>query len=179
MSAFSLTDAYVAWRRRRPPGQTYNISHIDEHLYLAGWPRAEDAPLIIDTGISLIISMFYGIHPRVLNRPPLRLVQYGTVDSPLTPIPIATLQRGVNEAMNAINQGQGVLVHCKHGRHRSVALVACILIAMGNTSEAAMRQVAERRAVADPYAYYICSRIEKFERAWQQGNPRIIDSPDT
>jgi hypothetical protein len=170
-----IADAYVSWRRKRPAGRPYNFSEIVDHLYLGGWPRGEDAPLLVQDGIRLIISMFWGIHPSALNEPPLRLVQYATIDSPFTPIPIAILKRGVAEAMPVMKRGEGVLVHCHFGRHRSVALICSILISMGYTSEAAMKLVKERHPMADPDLYYIRGRIEKFERSWQQDHPKIIE----
>jgi hypothetical protein len=167
----SFTDTYVAWRRKRPPGQPYDISVITEHLFIASWPLAADVPLILEKGIRLVISMFWGIQPTALEQPPLRLVQYFAIDSPLTPIPIPMLARGVAQALPVIDQGQGVLVHCRRGRHRSVAMACSILIALGHTSEQAMKWVMERRPVADPYAFYIRSRIEKFERYWAERGP--------
>ena len=49
-----------------------------------------------------------------------------------------------------------------------MALVTCILIAHGYTADEAMAFVVEQRAVADPYAPHIQSRIRKFERDWQR-----------
>jgi hypothetical protein len=47
-----------------------------------------------------------------------------------------------------------------------VAMGSCILIAQGYDPGSAMNLVAERRAVADPYAYYIRPRILRFARQW-------------
>jgi hypothetical protein len=46
---------------------------------------------------------------------------------------------------------------------------ACILIAQGYDPPAAMKLIAERRSVADPFAYYIQPRILKFANEW--GSP--------
>ena len=46
---------------------------------------------------------------------------------------------------------------------------SCVLIAQGYEPGAAMSLVADRRAVADPYAYYIRSRILRFAQEWNGG----------
>jgi hypothetical protein len=44
----------------------------------------------------------------------------------------------------------------------------CVLIAQGYDPEEAMKLVTKRRTVADPYIYYIRSRIMKFARKWEE-----------
>jgi protein-tyrosine phosphatase len=83
-------------------------------------------------------------------------------------MPIPTLQRGVEAALPVIEEGYRVLVHCRAGVHRSVAMATCILIAHGYTADDAMALVVEQRPVADPYAPHIQSRIRKFEQSWQR-----------
>ncbi len=65
-----------------------------------------------------------------------------------------------------IESGGAVLVHCKSGVHRSVAQAASVLIAMGYTADDAMQLIKEKRAVADPDARHIQSRIRKFANQW-------------
>jgi hypothetical protein len=43
---------------------------------------------------------------------------------------------------------------------------SCVLIAQGYEPEFAMKLVMQQRLVADPYAYYIRSRILQFARQW-------------
>ena len=62
-------------------------------------------------------------------------------------------------------------VHCAGGRHRGVAMGACVLIAQGYEPEAAMKLIVERRLVADPNVFYIRSRIMQFARAWAGRKP--------
>ena len=89
----------------------------------------------------------------------------------MVPIPIFILRRGVQAALPVIERGEGVLIHCKSGVHRSVAMVTCILIAHGYTADDAMKYIVERRPVADPYAPHILSRIRAFEHDWTQPRP--------
>ena len=56
-------------------------------------------------------------------------------------MPISTLQRGVEAALPVIHDGYRVLVHCRAGVHRSVAMACCVLIGMGHSAEEAMQLV--------------------------------------
>jgi protein tyrosine/serine phosphatase len=74
-----------------------------------------------------------------------------------------------------IENGESVLIYCHAGRHRSVAMGACILIAMGHTADEAMELVREGRAVADPHARHIERQIRKFEEEWQARDDSLQD----
>jgi protein-tyrosine phosphatase len=108
---------------------------------------------------------------RQIRRPPFRLLRLPAIDSPLTPIPLHTLRAGVDAALPYLQRGERVLVHCRAGRHRSVAMAACILIATGMTADEAMALIVAKRPVADPRIFYIESRILRFEREWHAEHP--------
>jgi dual specificity MAP kinase phosphatase len=82
-------------------------------------------------------------------------------------MPIPKLMVGARAALEMIRAGGKVYVHCAYGRHRGVAMGSCVLIAQGYDPESAMKLIAERRSVADPYAYHIRPRILKFAREWK------------
>lgn len=145
-----------------------DASKITEYLYLSAWPKGEHADEIQALGVRLILSMHWRRPSKMLGNPPVRLLWLPTIDSPLTPLPIASLQRGVEAALPVIRDGDSVLVHCKYGVHRSAAMACCVLIGMDFSAEDAMRLVKEKRPVADPYIWYIRRRIEKFERHWRR-----------
>jgi protein-tyrosine phosphatase len=105
-----------------------------------------------------------------LGQAPVRLLWLPTIDSPFTPMPISRLRHGVMAALPVIRQGSGVLVHCRYGVHRSVAMACCVLIGMGYTAGSAARLVKERRPAADPDIWYIRSRILLFEKDWLKGD---------
>ena len=75
---------------------------------------------------------------------------------------------GAQAALKTIQQGGKVYAHCAYGRHRGVAMGACILIAQGYDPGAAMQLIAVRRPVANPFAYYIRPRILMFAREWNK-----------
>jgi len=144
----------------------HDISQITDYLYLSSWPEGKHLEDILARNIRLILCMHYRLPEKVLRRPPLRLVWLPSIDSSLTPIPMSYLQRGAREALDVIQAGNSVLVHCKYGVHRSVAMACCVLVAMGLSSAQAMQIVRDRRAAADPDAPWVSARILAFERAW-------------
>jgi len=143
-----------------------NVSEITEYLYISAWPQGDHGEEIRALNVRLILSMHWMRPAHTLGHPPVRLLWLPTFDTPLTPIPIAVLRRGVEAALPVIQEGWGVLVHCRYGVHRSVAMACSVLIGMGYTALEAMGLAKEKRAVADPYIWYIRRRIEKFERYW-------------
>jgi hypothetical protein len=80
------------------------------------------------------------------------------------------LKIGVKTAIPVIQGDENVLIYCREGRHRSVAMSACILIGMGSSADEAMQLISEKRIAAVPYAKHIQSRIYKFEEEWNKGN---------
>ena len=145
-----------------------DISRITDYLYVSAWPEGEHVDEILALNIRLILSMHWFRPSKRLNHPPLRVLWLPTIDTPITPMPIGSLRRGVEAALPVIEEGGGVLAHCRAGVHRSVAMASCVLIGMGYTADDAMHLVSEQREVADPFAGYIQSRIRKFEADWHR-----------
>ncbi len=150
-----------------------DISQITKYLFVGAHPEAADAPAIRELGIRLVISMVgFRRPPAVFSVPPLRLLWFQTFDTVVIPIPLKTLQCGVEAAIPVIQEGHAVLVFCMYGRHRSIAMAAAILIAMGYSADEAMRMLETGRTAADPRARHIRRQIERFEKRWHrlQGN---------
>jgi hypothetical protein len=145
-----------------------DVSQITDYLYISAWPRGDHADEIRALNVRLILSMHWIKPSRTLGHPPVQLLWLPTVDNPLFPMPIPTLQRGVEAALPVIEEGYRVLVHCRAGVHRSVAMACCVMVGMGQTADEAMQLVGQKRAVADPHAWYIQRRIYKFEQFWRQ-----------
>jgi protein-tyrosine phosphatase len=154
----------------------FEFSSITDDLFIGITPLASDYDGLRQLGIQLVINMrlVHGPFPDT-HHTPIRLLWLRTFDSPLFPIPIPKLVTGARAALETIRMGGKVYVHCAGGRHRGVTMGACVLIAQGYDPEAAMRLITERRRVADPYAYYIRSRILKFAQEWQ----RELSLPET
>jgi protein-tyrosine phosphatase len=90
-----------------------------------------------------------------------------TFDFPLLPMSLTMLQRGVIAALEVLEAGGKVYVHCSKGVHRSVAMAAVILIAQGHSMSEATQLLKARRAVADPDVWYIRRQIRRFAELWQ------------
>lgn len=144
----------------------YDASAITEHLFIAPMPRTRSMPTMRGLGVDLVISMIWRRPPRELTRPPFRLIRLPSFDFPLLPIRQALLRRGAAAASLVLDAGGRVLVYCRAGRHRSVAMAACILIAQGMTADEAMATIMAHRAIADPHAAHIERQIRAFEKDW-------------
>lgn len=143
-----------------------DASAITGALYLAARPRRHHVSGVRELKIDLLISMIWLRPASELMRAPFKVVRLPTVDNPLFPLPLWMLRRGVEAALPVMNRGGRVLVYCRAGRHRSVAMACCILIGLGMTADDAMDLVVTRRPVADPHAPHIERRIRAFERDW-------------
>ena len=148
-----------------------DITQITEHLYIASRIKGHDLEAILQLDPGLIISMIVQRRPpRLLTEEGLEVLWLRTFDFPLIPIALRTLKRGVEAALPVIHVGGRVLVFCEGGRHRSVAMAACILIGQGYSADEAMELISSKRAVADPYAWHIQRQIRRFEARWRSGS---------
>jgi protein tyrosine phosphatase (PTP) superfamily phosphohydrolase (DUF442 family) len=147
-----------------------DISQITEQLYIAAHPRAEAEDAIRDMNVRLILNMIFFRPADVYRQPPFRMLTLRTFDSIFLPIPICMLERGVEAALPVMENGESVLVYCREGRHRSVAMAASVLIGQGHSADEAMQLISSKRSKADPYAWHIQRRIRKFEQIWRRSH---------
>jgi len=144
-----------------------NFSQITGDLLIGDTPSIEDYHHLRRLGVRLIINMRFSRGPDTDTHPqPIRTLWLPSVDSPFFPISIPKLIHGANAALETIQAGGRVYTHCAFGRHRGVAMGACILIAQGYDPQAAMGLIKQRRPMADPFAFYIQPRIMKFAETW-------------
>lgn len=146
---------------------TYDFSAITDQLFIAVRPRFRHLESVRALGVSLVLSTLWFAPAVEFRSPHFELVSLPMIDFPLFPIPLRTLRRGVEAALPVLDSGGRVLVYCRAGRHRSVALTCCILIARGMSADEAMDLVVAKRPVADPHASHIEARIRAFERDWR------------
>jgi protein tyrosine phosphatase (PTP) superfamily phosphohydrolase (DUF442 family) len=148
-----------------------NFSPITSDLFIGNTPAVTDYDQLRDLGVRLIINMRWERRPLPdPHHEPLKFLWLPTIDSPLFPIPIPKLIHGATAALETIRGGSKVYAHCAGGRHRGVAMGAAVLIAQGCDPRAAMTLIAERRSIADPFAFYIRPRILKFAHEWSGGS---------
>jgi hypothetical protein len=144
----------------------YDVSRITDHLFIASRPGRRHVDHVRGLGVDLVLSMIWFAPPWALTRPPFRLKRLPCFDNPALPIPMFLLRRGAAAAALVLDAGGSVLVYCRAGRHRSVAMACCILIARGMVADEAMATIIAKRPVADPHAPHIERRIRGFERDW-------------
>ena len=148
-----------------------DFSKITDDLFIGTTPSVNDYGHLHEAGVKLVINMRWEHRPRPdPYDPPLGFLWLPTFDSPLLPIPIHKLVRGARAALETIRDRGRVYAHCAGGRHRGVAMGACILVAQGHDPHGAMHLITERRSFADPFAFYILPRILKFAREWSEWN---------
>lgn len=148
--------------------EPYGASLITPQLFIAPRPHDRHVEHIRGLDVQLVLSMIGLAPPKELAIPPFQLLRLPVYDNPLLPIPLSVLRRGVEAALPVMAAGGRVLVYCRAGRHRSVAMAACILIAQGMTADEAMDTIVAHRPYADPHAFYIERRIRAFEALWQR-----------
>jgi len=156
----------------------FDISETTDYLFISIWPTKQQAPLLREMGIKLILSLYLRRPDSVLRSPPMTVLWMPFSDSPITPTPMAIFYRGVQAALPVIDGGGKVLVHCRWGIHRSPAMACCILIAQGYNVNEAIELVKRQRPFAKPDDGYVLARIKKFERDWNR-RVRKTSSIDT
>lgn len=149
----------------------YDVSVITPQLLIAARPHSHHVDHVCGLDVQLVLSMI-GVEPpcELANRA-VRVLRLPVYDNWFLPIPLSALRRGVDAALPVLAAGGRVLVYCRAGRHRSVAMAACILIAQGMSADAAMDTIVARRPYADPRAWHIERRIRAFEREWRSLHP--------
>lgn len=148
-----------------------DISRIQDRLYHGTYPDGPDYEVLADLGIGLVINMQARRSPARHPAVAIPNLWLRTNDNPITRIPIYDLARGALAAREVIDGGGKVFVHCRQGRHRSSAMVACILVTQGTTAADAVALIKKQRPRANPNQWYIRERIVRFERIWT--SPRV------
>ncbi len=146
--------------------EKFSISKITPNLYVSGWPRGENAQAIHKMNFDLILHLLWQKTDKRLKGKNVDLERIFVVDSPLLPMPMKQLAKGVEKALPIIKDNGRILVYCKSGVHRSVAMACCILIAQGYKAEDAMVLIKKKRPLAKPETSYIKKRIIMFEKYW-------------
>ncbi len=151
-----------------------DITPITHNLFVASRMTDIHAEDLEALDVDLIISMIAGLEPpEIFGKAPFQMLWLETHDSFLHPIPLEKLERGVTIALPYIKGNKKVLVFCREGKRRSVTMAAAILIATGMSSDEAMSLIKDKRAIADPYRFYIKQRIRAFEKYWRKNEKAV------
>lgn len=144
-------------------------SQITSTLYIGITPSNDDMAMLSTKGVRLLINM--RIERPIVTRPWQRvpaLLWVPSIDYWLFPIRPWYIRRAVRRALRAMDAGYSVYCCCQKGRHRSVLMAACILVAQGSSVTQAMAVIKRARPVADPEAPHIYRGITAFAASWNR-----------
>lgn len=145
----------------------FTVSKITDNLYISSWPRKKDLDVLRGLNLNLVIHMLWQPPIKQIRDENFDFLRLITVDSPVTPLSLKILKKGVSNANKVIEEKGKVLVYCKSGIHRSAAMVACILVSQGMTTDEAIDLIKRKRKIAKPDTKYIKARILEFEKYWK------------
>ncbi len=153
---------------------------IDDHVYVGGLPDRTDIAVLRALGIGGVINMcgeFPG-HAVELETHGVAQLHLPTLDyhSPTE----QDMIRGIEFIHEHVAAGQGVYIHCKAGRGRSVTLAVCYLMAAhGLTPEEAHRRIRnvrpqiDRRVVRRKAVHAIRQALSEGKLSWAPRNPAV------
>ena len=122
---------------------------------------------VVAAGITHIIDMQIEFDDTRLAEPYGVRVLWNPTDDDFRSKPSALLQRGVDFALEALEQPESkVLIHCAAGVHRAPMMALAVLRAMGWSLEDAVETIAERREVVDFADVYLRS-VEEFIKSYE------------
>ena len=97
-----------------------HTSQITDYLYISAWPRGEHVEEIVALGVRLVLSMHWIRPTKMLGHPPIELLWLPTIDKPFFPMPIKTLNKGVQAALPVISQTARVYYRSSHHSRRAI-----------------------------------------------------------
>ncbi len=113
-------------------------------------------------GISHIIDMQIEFDDTQLAVPHGVTVLWNPIDDDFQPKPAAVFQKGVDFAIEALDQpGTKVFIHCAAGVHRAPMMALALLCTLGWKLKDALRLIETRRPQADFAVVYVRS-VERF-----------------
>lgn len=141
---------------------TLDYSIINHNLLVGKTPRSLDYELLKDMGITLLINMRIEWPSKYITRQKLiKEVWASSIDSKYYPLNKPKMLRIAKVANSEIKKGGKVYVYCREGRHRSIVMVATILMLQGHSTQIIQKTVSQKRPVADLRAVEVASAISE------------------
>jgi protein tyrosine phosphatase (PTP) superfamily phosphohydrolase (DUF442 family) len=169
----------LARRLHFPLPDQLNLSWVTERLAVGGRVHPSDIPALARAGVTHVIDTRseYCDDADALAREGIKLCYLPTPDT--HPLTVEQLTSGTAWAIEQIQRGGRVLIHCEHGVGRSVLLTCATLVASGMSANDALLLVKQKRWQAAPNHRQV-QRLVEFERVWLErpaGPPDHQDSP--
>jgi len=145
-----------------------DLTWVTERIAVGGGIWTENKMQdVVRSGVTHIINMQIEFDDRPLAEAHEVEVLWNPVDDDFQPKPASVLARGVEFALEALQQKQNKLfIHCAAGVHRAPMMTLAVLRSMGWNLEDAMRMIQQRRPVVDFAEVYVRS-VEDFIREKQ------------
>jgi protein-tyrosine phosphatase len=153
-----------------------DMTWVTERVALGGgiW-NARNMEELAQSGVTHVLNMQIEFDDRPLAEGHGIRVLWNPTDDDFLPKPPELLRRGVEFAMEALNDPEARLyVHCAAGVHRAPMMTLAILSAMEWEMEAAMVLIETRRPVVDFADVYVES-VRRFLESLVEGGPRTSD----
>jgi len=134
-----------------------DITWVTERIALGGgiW-NAKNMEELAHSGVTHIIDMQIEFDDRPLAEPWGIKVLWNATDDDFLPKPPELLKRGVDFALEALDDPQARLyIHCAAGVHRAPMMTLAVLCALDWKIDDAMRLIETRRPAADFADVYV------------------------
>jgi protein-tyrosine phosphatase len=124
---------------------------------------------VAKAGVTHIIDMQAEFDDTLLAKPYGIKVLWNATDDDFQPKPAELLQRGVDFALDALDdEGTKVFIHCAAGVHRAPMMALAVLCSLSWNVEDAMQLIEARRPVVDFAEVYVQS-VENFLQTSERG----------
>ena len=124
---------------------------------------------VAKAGVTHIIDMQSEFDDTLLAKPYGIKVLWNATDDDFQPKPAELLQRGVDFALEALDEeGTKLFIHCAAGVHRAPMMALAVLCSLSWNVEDAMQLIEARRPVVDFAEVYVQS-VEKFLQTSERG----------
>ena len=145
-----------------------DMSWVTDRIAVGGGIWTEDKMVeVVQAGITHIIDMQIEWDDTRMAAPYGIKVLWNPTDDDFRRKPPELLQRGVQFALDALNDGDARLfIHCAAGVHRAPMMALAVLRALGFSLEDGLDMIESRRPAADFADVYVQS-VEEFMRSYQ------------
>jgi protein-tyrosine phosphatase len=147
-----------------------DISWLTDRIAIGGgiW-NAENMAKVAEAGITHIIDMQIEFDDTPLAAQHEIAVLWNPTDDDFEPKPAVIFQRGVEFALDALEDRAGkVFIHCAAGVHRAPMMALALLGSMGWDLGKAMELIQGKRPVADFAEVYVTS-VNRFLNGSRRG----------
>lgn len=154
-----LRSHFAAMRRRLHRTFIMDMTWLTGRIALGGgiW-NAENMVEVARAGVTHILDMQIEFDDTRLAEPHAITVLWNPVDDDFQPKAAEVFQRGVDFALQALDEGGTKLfVHCAAGVHRAPMMTLAILCSLGWSIEDAVQVIEKRRPVVDFAEVYVNS----------------------